>query len=58
VRTIRVAGADNVSLTTSASAVRNLTMDLQDTGCRARFLIRDRDCKYPALFDTSTLIWN
>lgn len=27
-------------------------MDLQDTGCRARFLIRDRDGKYPALFDT------
>jgi hypothetical protein len=27
-------------------------MDLEDTGCRARFLIRDRDGKYPALFDT------
>jgi transposase InsO family protein len=27
-------------------------MDLQDVGCRARFLIRDRDGKYPALFDT------
>jgi len=27
-------------------------MDLQDAGCRARFLIRDRDGKYPALFDT------
>jgi putative transposase len=33
-------------------AVRNLVMDLQDAGCRARFLIRDRDGKYPALFDT------
>jgi transposase InsO family protein len=32
--------------------VRNLAMDLQDAGCRARFLIRDRDGKYPALFDT------
>ncbi len=32
--------------------VRNLAMDLQDVGCRARFLIRDRDGKYPALFDT------
>src|SRR5437773_2679185 len=32
-------------------AVRNLAMDLQDAGCRARFLIRDRDGKYPALFD-------
>jgi transposase InsO family protein len=27
-------------------------MDLQDAGCHARFLIRDRDGKYPALFDT------
>jgi transposase InsO family protein len=26
-------------------------MDLQDAGCRARFLIRDRDGKYPKLFD-------
>ena len=31
--------------------VRNLAMDLQDTRGRARFLIRDRDGKYPALFD-------
>jgi putative transposase len=27
-------------------------MDLQDVDCRARYLIRDRDGKYPALFDT------
>jgi hypothetical protein len=26
-------------------------MDLEDAGCRARLLIRDRDGKYPALFD-------
>src|SRR4051794_21471681 len=26
-------------------------MDLQDAGCRARFMIRDRDGKYPQLFD-------
>ncbi|MFD7408426.1 integrase core domain-containing protein [Streptomyces sp. NPDC059866] len=31
---------------------KNLVMDLEDAGCRARFLIRDRDEKFPALFDT------
>lgn len=30
---------------------RNLVMDLEDAGCRARWLIRDRDGKYPGLFD-------
>jgi transposase InsO family protein len=33
-------------------AARNLVMDLQDTGYQAKYLIRDRDSKYPALFDT------
>ena len=32
-------------------AIRNLVMDLDDAGCRARYLIRDRDGKFPALMD-------
>jgi putative transposase len=32
-------------------AARNLVMDLEDTGCRVKYLIRDRDGKYPGLFD-------
>lgn len=34
-------------------AVRNLLMDLEDATnlARVRFLIRDRDAKYPALLD-------
>lgn len=34
-----------------AQAARNLVMDLQDADTRARFMIRDRDGKYPDLFD-------
>jgi putative transposase len=34
-----------------AQAAKNLVMDLEDAGCRARLLIRDRDGKFPALFD-------
>jgi transposase InsO family protein len=36
-----------------AQAIRNLPLDLQDAGSlgRIRFLIRDRDAKYPALID-------
>ncbi|RPE37317.1 integrase-like protein [Streptomyces sp. Ag109_O5-1] len=33
-------------------AAKNLVMDLEDAGCRARYIIRDRDGKFPELFDT------
>jgi putative transposase len=51
-RRIRVLGATahpTAAWVTHAS--RNLNMDLQDAGCRAGFLIRDRDGKFPDLFD-------
>ena len=32
-------------------AARNLVIDLDDAGCRVRFMIRDRDGKFPGLFD-------
>ncbi len=32
-------------------AIRNLVRDLEGAGCRARYLIRDRDAKFPALMD-------
>ena len=52
-RRVRVLGATpHPTAAWVTQAVRNLAMDLQDAGCRARFLIRDRDGKYPALFDT------
>ena len=34
-----------------AQAAKNLVMDLEEACCRVRFLIRDRDGKFPALFD-------
>jgi transposase InsO family protein len=51
-RRIRVLGA-TAHPTTSwvTQAARNLAMYLEDAGSTARFLIRDRDGKFPALFE-------
>jgi transposase InsO family protein len=52
-RRVRVLGATAHPTTAWVTqAVRNLAMDLHDAGSRARFLIRDRDGRYPAMLDT------
>jgi hypothetical protein len=52
-RRIRVLGATRApDRLVGDPGAKNLVMDLEDTGCRARFLIRDRDGKFPELFDT------
>ncbi|MFD5658590.1 integrase [Streptomyces hirsutus] len=52
-RRIRVPGATaHPTAARVAPAAKNLVMDLEDTGCRARFLLRDRNGMFPALFDT------
>jgi putative transposase len=51
-RRIRILGATpHPAASWVAQAAKNLVMDLEVSGARARFLIRDRDGKFPGLFD-------
>jgi hypothetical protein len=52
-RRIRILGATaHPTAAWVAQTARNLVMDLEDAGCPVKYLIRDRDGKYPTMFDT------
>jgi transposase len=52
-RRVRILGATaHPTAAWVVQAARNLVMDLEGVGCRVKYLIRDRDGKYPPLFDT------
>ncbi|GAA2842633.1 hypothetical protein [Nonomuraea rubra] len=51
-RRVRVLGTTaHPSAAWVIQVIRNLVMDLDNVGCRARFLLRDRDGKFPALMN-------
>jgi transposase InsO family protein len=51
-RRIGILGATaHLSASWVTQTAKDLVMDLEDAGCRARFLIGDRDGKFPSLFD-------
>jgi hypothetical protein len=51
-RRVRVLGATvHPTADWVTQAARNLVMDIEDAGLTARYLIRDRDRKYPPGFD-------
>jgi hypothetical protein len=52
-RRIRILGATaHPTAAWVTQTTKNLVTDLEDASCRARFHIRDRDGKFPALLDT------
>ncbi|GLW99419.1 hypothetical protein [Microtetraspora sp. NBRC 16547] len=51
-RRVRVLGTTaHPSATWVVQAFKNLVMDLEDAGCQARYLLRDRDGEFPALLE-------
>ncbi|MCF2533947.1 integrase core domain-containing protein [Yinghuangia soli] len=50
-RRIRILGANHPTAAWVAQAARNLVADLEEEGTRATFPIRDRDGRFPAVFD-------